>query len=86
MGPENTPSKKQLAPETETRDSTAPGGRGEMDVAMRTYEGWGPRKEVFTPVAELLTFIKNINIGCWNVRTVCQAGILAQVPHENAPT
>ena len=44
----------------------------------------GPRKEVFTPVDELVTSIQKINNGCWNVRTLYQAGRLAQVPHENA--
>ena len=44
------------------------------------------RKEVFMPAAELLTSKTKINILYWNARTLYQAGRLAQVPHENAPT
>ena len=48
--------KNSLATETETREKTAPGGRREADKATGLMkDGDQTRKEVFTPMADLLT-------------------------------
>ena len=57
-----------LATETETREKTASGGRREAEQATGFMnDGDQTHKEVFTPMADLLTPKTVINIGCWNV-------------------
>ena len=83
MGPATPPRKNSLATETETREKTAPGGRREAVQANGLMkDGDQTRKEVFTPMADLLTPKTVINIGCWNMRTLYQTGRLAQVLQE----
>lgn len=50
---------------------------GSMTVGSQT------RKEADTSTAELLKPKHKLNIGCWNVRTMFQAGKLAQVAKES---
>ena len=83
MGPATPPRKNSLATETETREKTAQGDRREAVLATGLMkDGDQTRKEVFTPMADLLTPKTFINIGCWNGRTLYQTGRLAQVLQE----
>ena len=56
------------------RDNTALGDMGEVHTAGLMKDGDKPRRKVFTPMADILTPKTKINIGCWNVRTLCQMG------------
>ena len=77
VGPATPPRKNSLATETE------PGGRREAEQATGFMkDGDQTRKEVFTPMADILTPKTVINIGCWNVRTLYQTGRLAHVLQE----
>ena len=61
MGPATPLCKKKLS--TETRCNTAPGGREGVDQATGLVKDVAKiRKEVFTPMADLLTSITKINI------------------------
>ena len=75
--------KNILATETITREQATTGAGVEADQATGLMtDGDQRRKEVSTPIAELLTPKRWIRIGCWNVRTLYQTGMLAQVVSE----
>ena len=64
VGPATPPHKNSLATETETREKTAPGSWREAEQATGLMkDGDQTRKEVFTPMADLLTPKTFINIG-----------------------
>ena len=71
-----------LATET-TREQATNGAGSEADQATGLMkDGDQSRKDVPTPIAELLTPKRWIRVGCWNVRTLYQTGKLAQVVSE----
>ena len=83
MGPATPPRKNSIATESETREKTATGGRREAEQATGFMkDGDQTRKEVFTPMADLLTPNTFINIGCWDVITLYQTGRLPHVIQE----
>ncbi|KAH3746880.1 hypothetical protein DPMN_181297 [Dreissena polymorpha] len=77
------PVKKMLATETTTMEQATNGARSEADQATGLMkDGDQSRKDVPTPIVELLTPKRWIRVGCWNVRTIYQTGKLAQVVSE----
>ncbi|KAH3842876.1 hypothetical protein DPMN_116380 [Dreissena polymorpha] len=72
-----------LATKMTTREQATNGAESEADQATGLVnDGDQRRKDVSTPIAELLTPKRWIRVGCWNVRTLYQTGKLAQVVSE----
>ena len=92
VGPATPPRKNSLATETETREKTAPGGRREAVQATGLMkDGDQIRKEVFTPMADLLTpknFYQHRMLECENTISDRKTGTGSpgNAPIQNQPS
>lgn len=83
MGPATPPRKNFTATETTTREYNSTGQWSEADQATGLMKaGDQIREDVSSQTAELLTPKRCMRVGFWNVRTLFQAGRLAQAVHE----